>query len=62
LPGPLWELLKTAGVVVLIVVVGRRIPLIRPDRLVEIGWMVLIPATLLQALAVAVLVLTGFYA
>jgi NADH-quinone oxidoreductase subunit H len=62
LPGPLWELLKTAGVVVLLVVVGRRIPLIRPDRFVEIGWMVLIPATLLQALAVAVLVLTGFYA
>ena len=62
LPGPLWELLKTAGVVVLLVVVGRRIPLIRPDRSVEIGWMVLIPATLLQALVVAVLVLTGFYA
>ncbi len=62
LPGPLWELLKTVGVVVLLVVVGRRIPLIRPDRFVEVGWMVLIPATLLQALVVAVLVLTGFYA
>ena len=62
LPGPVWQLLKTLGVVVLLVAVGRRTPLIRPDRLVEIGWMVLIPATLLQALVVAVLVLTGFYA
>lgn len=61
LPGPVWQLLKTAGVVVLLLVVGRRIPVIRPDRAVEIGWMVLIPATLLQALVVAVLVLTGFY-
>ena len=61
LPGPLWQLLKTVGVVLLLVVVGRRVPVIRPDRFVEIGWMVLIPATLLQALLVSVLVLSGFY-
>jgi len=61
LPGPLWQLLKTAGVVVLLVVVGRRVPVIRPDRFVEIGWMVLIPATLLQALLASVLVLSGLY-
>jgi NADH-quinone oxidoreductase subunit H len=42
-------------------VVGRRVPVIRPDRFVEVGWMVLIPATLLQALLVSVLVLSGFY-
>lgn len=61
LPGPLWQLLKTVGVVVLLVVAGHRVPVIRPDRFVEIGWMVLIPATLLQALLVSVLVLSGFY-
>ena len=61
LPGPLWQLLKTVAVVLLLVVVGRRVPVIRPDRFVEIGWMVLIPATLLQALLVSVLVLSGFY-
>lgn len=62
LPGPVWLLVKTLGVLVLLVVTGRRVPVIRPDRFVEIGWMVLIPATLLQALLVSVLALTGFYA
>lgn len=62
LPGPLWQLVKTIAVVVLLVVVGRRVPVIRPDRFVEIGWLVLIPATLLQALLVSILVLSGFYA
>ena len=62
LPGPVWLLLKTVAVIVLLVVAGRRIPVIRPDRFVEIGWMVLIPATLLQALLVSLLALNGFYA
>ena len=62
LPGPVWLLVKTLGVLVLLVVTCRRVPVIRPDRFVEIGWMVLIPATLLQALLVSVLALTGFYA
>jgi NADH-quinone oxidoreductase subunit H len=62
LPGPLWHLLKTLAVVAALVWVGRGMPVLRPDRTVEVGWMVLVPATLLQALVVAVLVLTGFYA
>ncbi|MCF6509969.1 NADH-quinone oxidoreductase subunit H [Blastococcus sp. MG754426] len=62
LPGPLWHLLKTLAVVAALVWVGRRMPVLRPDRTVEVGWMVLVPLTLLQALVVAVLVLTGFYA
>lgn len=62
LPGPVWQLLKTAGVVLVLVLIGRRLPVIRPDRFVEIGWMVLIPATLLQALVTTVLALFGFYA
>ena len=61
LPGPVWLLVKTLAVVVLLVVAGRRVPVIRPERFVEIGWMVLIPATLLQALLVSVLALSGFY-
>lgn len=61
LPGPVWLLVKTLTVVALLVVVGRRLPVIRPDRFVEIGWMVLIPAALLQALLVSVLALSGFY-
>ncbi|SEM02136.1 NADH dehydrogenase subunit H [Blastococcus sp. DSM 46786] len=62
LPGPLWHLLKTLAVVAALVWVGRRMPVLRPDRTVEVGWMVLVPLTLLQALVVAVLVLNGFYA
>ncbi|GAB3356394.1 NADH-quinone oxidoreductase subunit H [Modestobacter lapidis] len=62
LPGPLWFLLKTLAVVTALVWAGRRVPVLRPDRTVEVGWMVLVPLTLLQALAVAVLVLNGFYA
>ena len=62
LPGPLWHLLKTLAVVAALVWIGRRLPVLRPDRTVEVGWMVLVPLTLLQALVVAVLVLNGFYA
>ena len=61
LPGPLWHLLKTLAVVAALVWAGRRMPVLRPDRTVEVGWTVLVPLTLLQALVVAVLALAGFY-
>lgn len=61
LPGPVWYLLKTVLVIVALVVAGRRVPVLRPDRFVEVAWMVLVPATLLQALLVGVLVLAGAY-
>ena len=62
LPDPVWHLLKTIAVIAVLVLVGRRLPVLRPDRTVEAAWVVLVPVTLLQALVVAVLVLTGFYA
>ncbi|WP_448072928.1 NADH-quinone oxidoreductase subunit H [Georgenia yuyongxinii] len=61
LPGTVWYVLKTAVLVVLLVVAGRRLPVLRPDRFVEVGWMVLVPVTLLQALVVALLALAGVY-
>ena len=61
LPGPVWHLVKTLAVLAALVWLGRRVPLLRPDRTVEVAWMVLVPLTLLQALVVAVLVLAGFY-
>ncbi|CAN5193084.1 hypothetical protein BH24ACT12_BH24ACT12_14270 [soil metagenome] len=61
LPDPVWQLLKTLLVTAVLVGVGRRLPVLRPDRAVELAWMVLVPATLLQALVVALLVLAGAY-
>ena len=61
LPGSVWQLLKTVAVVVALVAVGRRLPVLRPDRTVEVAWVVLVPATLLQALVVALLLISGWY-
>lgn len=61
LPDPAWHLLKTLAVVAAVVVVGRRVPVLRPDRAVEVAWTVLLPATLVQALVVALLLLAGVY-
>ncbi|MDA8368987.1 MAG: NADH-quinone oxidoreductase subunit H [Nocardiopsaceae bacterium] len=57
LPGWAWTVLKTAAVLALLVWLGHRLPTVRVDRFTEIGWVVLIPATLLQALVVAIVVL-----
>ncbi|XVV06661.1 NADH-quinone oxidoreductase subunit H [Actinosynnema sp. CA-248983] len=58
LPEWLWSVVKTAAVLGLLVWAGRRFPTIRVDRFQEIAWLVLIPATLVQALVVSVVVLT----
>lgn len=57
LPGWVWTLVKTAGVLALLVWLGHRLPAVRMDRFAEVGWVVLIPVTLLQVLVVAVFVL-----
>lgn len=62
LPDAVWNLLTTVAVVIVMVLIGRGVPALRPDRFVEVAWVVLVPATLLQTLLVALLVLSGFYA
>lgn len=57
LPGWLWSLVKTAAVLTLLVWVGRRTPTIRMERFMTVSWMVLVPATLLQALFVSIVVI-----
>ncbi|MBQ1088858.1 NADH-quinone oxidoreductase subunit H [Streptomyces sp. B93] len=57
LPGWLWTLVKTAAVLGLLVVGRRSLPSLRMDRYLEAAWLVLVPAVLLQALVVAVVVL-----
>lgn len=54
LPGWLWVLVKTTLLLAVLVVVRRRIPAARPDLFMEVGWLVLLPAVILQDLVVAV--------
>ncbi|MBD8080377.1 complex I subunit 1 family protein [Cellulosimicrobium arenosum] len=61
LPGAWWYAIKTLAVMAFLVGVGRRLPLVRPERFADIAWMVLLPLTILQTAVVAVLVLGGFY-
>lgn len=59
LPGWAWVLVKTLVVLAGLVTLRRRLPLLRPDRFLELGWLVLLPATLLQLLVVALVVVGG---
>lgn len=56
LPGWAWVLVKTVVVLAVLVWLRRKIPLLRPDRFMEIGWIVLLPATIVQDLAVSLIV------
>lgn len=55
LPGWVWVLLKASALLALLVWVRRKVPAVRPDLFLEVGWVVLLPAALLQDLVVAVL-------
>ena len=57
LPDPVWQLLKTLAVLAVLVVVRRRLPVLRPERFAEVGWVLLVPLTLLQVLLTSVIVL-----
>ncbi len=55
----MWLVVKAAAVVALLVVVGERLPVLRPDKVLETGWVVLLPLVVLQDLVVAVVAVTG---
>ena len=57
LPDLAWQLLKTVAVLAVLVLARGRLPLVRADRFEEVAWVVLLPAVLVQALVVSVLVL-----
>jgi NADH-quinone oxidoreductase subunit H len=57
LPPWLWSLLKTVAVLGFLVWLRDRLPTVRMDRYTELSWLVLLPATLVQALLVAIVVL-----
>ncbi len=54
LPGVLWVLVKTLLLSGVLVVVGRRLPTLRPDKLLELGWVVMLPLVVVQVLVVSV--------
>ena len=56
LPAPLWLLVKTAALLVVFVLVRRRLPAIRPDRLPPAAWLGALPLVLAQVLVVSVVV------
>jgi len=59
LPGVVWVAVKTLAVLALLTWVRWRLPVIRPDRYVEVAWVVLIPLILAQTLGTSLLVLAG---
>ena len=58
LPGWCWVLVKTLVLSVLLVAAGRRIRTLRPDRLLELGWVVVLPLVIAQDLVVSILAIS----
>lgn len=57
LPGAVWSLLKTLAVLGLMVSARWRWPLVRMERFEEFSWIVLLPAAIVQAFVVSLVVL-----
>ena len=55
LPGWAWVLLRTVLLLAVLVWARRRVPALRPDKFMEVGWLVVLPAVLVQDLVVAVI-------
>lgn len=56
MPAWLWLLAKTAALLTVFVLLRRRLPTIRPERLIELAWLVVLPLVLLQVLIVSIVV------
>jgi NADH-quinone oxidoreductase subunit H len=56
LPGWLWVLGKTAALLAVFVLLRRRVPTVRPERFIEVAWLVVLPLVLLQVLVVSLVV------
>ncbi|KAA1249349.1 NADH-quinone oxidoreductase subunit H [Mycobacterium simiae] len=54
LPDWAWVMLKTVAVLSVLVWLRARTPALRPDKFMEIGWIVLLPLTVVQDFVVAV--------
>lgn len=56
LPGWLWVPVKTTALLAAFIVLRRRTPTVRPERFIEIAWLVVLPLVLLQVLVVSIVV------
>jgi NADH-quinone oxidoreductase subunit H len=56
LPTWLWVLVKTAALLAVLVLMRRRLPALRPDRIPATAWLVVLPLVLLQLLVVSAVV------
>lgn len=59
LPGPVWMLLKTYGLMALMLWLGTRVRLRSTAQMLALSWKVLIPVGLVNVLIVGVLILLG---
>ena len=59
LPGPVWMLLKTFGLMALMVWGGAQVRLLTTDEMIRLAWKVLIPVGLANVLLVGALILMG---
>lgn len=59
LPPWAWTVVKTGAVLVVLVWLRHRVPVWRADRSMTLAWLVVLPATLVQLLAVSILSVTG---
>ena len=55
LPDWMWSVVKTLALLSVLVWLRRTIPALRPDKFMEVGWVVLLPAVLAQDLVVALI-------
>ncbi len=55
LPDWAWVLVKTVVLSALLVAAGRRLPTLRPDKMLEVGWVVVLPLVVAQDLVVSLI-------
>lgn len=58
-PEWVWTFLKTVVLLAAFIYVRRLLPVVRPDRLVEAAWVIVLPVVLLQVLLVSLVSLGG---
>ena len=59
LPGPVWMLLKTFGLMAFMLGLGSRVRLLTTDEMLQLAWKILIPVGLANVLIVGALILLG---